>query len=231
MKFEMHHFLKRLFVWVCLLPPAFTMSAEDGELPSIEFRTLGLTRGIQTDLYYYTEEGFEKLPMAYFRPSQSMTGTVIEDGNLPLFRQITDPEGEIQYVIDRTVVVANRSSQILLLGAHSEEELTLNAVRDNLSGNHLDWLFINITGMPIAVQLGDQNEPVGVGPGRSVFHKANLEADTGAAIRVAVFKEEGWIPIYSRFWPIYSNQRSMVVFIEVGGEVRVHNFFEAVKRP
>jgi len=215
-----------LFASVCAAQPA---AADPTPIPRIEIRTLGLTRGIQTDLYYHNTEGFEKLPLAYYRPSATLRAAVDENGNLPLFSRVTTPEGEIQFLLHSRVAVPAGSRQILILGAQNEERVVMNAVADNLSDSSRDWLFINISQMPVAVELGEGNPLLLVPPSQSVFHEAQVVSGEGASIHVVVYKENAWERVYSRFWPIYSNQRNMVVFLESAGEIQVVNFFEPIR--
>ncbi len=195
---------------------------------TIRMRTMGLERIPDVGIFYYGKSDFEKLPIANFRPSSSMPVTISVDGILTLLKRVENPEGGYLYNPFVQLRVPSDSRQIILFAAMSGGDVTFKAVADNLSPNARDWLYINTTQTPIAVQLGEDNKPVGVAPGQSVSHRAEVEAGSGAAIRVAAYKEDKWDLVYSRFWPIYENQRSMVIFIEEAGEVKVYNFFEAV---
>lgn len=227
----MNLFRKFLFCFSVSTLTIQIVSAQTPEVQTVDFRTLGLTRGVSSDLFFQTAEGYEPLPLRYFRPSSNMTAILAENGSLPIFTKEETLENGIQYVFHGQVAVPGGSGRVLLLGGQSNGRISFNAVSDNLSENDRDWLYINTTNTPIAVQLGEGNSPIGVAPGESIFHRTNVESGKGAAVRVAVFREEGWDRIYSRFWPIYEGQRSMVIFMDYGDQIKVHNFFEAVERP
>lgn len=229
MKHTCHTFFLGLLALIFTLQICLAQSEE--EVPTLDFRTLGLTRGISSDLFYATRDGFEKLPLSYFRPSSGKTARLAEDGSLPLFREVTDPEEGITYIPHTRVRIPEGSKQILILGAGTDDGLKLNAVKDNISSSNQDWLLINVSPTPMAIQLGDEDQPIRVAPGASVIHQVDLESGKGAAIQVAAFKENNWERVYSRFWPIYDGQRCMVIFLELNGEIKVYNFFEAVHAP
>jgi hypothetical protein len=216
-----------LFLLILLF--GFQSASAQGEA-KIDFRTLGLTRGISSNLFFHNGRAFEELPLAYFRPSREMSGALGEEGQLGLFTKETNEEDEEVFVPYTQIPIPGGSVQILILATHNGNGVSVYAVDDNLSSNDKDWLYINASTTPVAVQLGDGNEPFGVAPGESTFHRANVTSGQGAAIRVAVYKENGWERVYSRFLPIYEGQRSMIIFLQQNGRVTVHNFFEAIKR-
>ncbi|HAV13082.1 MAG TPA: hypothetical protein DCX06_06270 [Opitutae bacterium] len=211
---------------------AHSQSAEPsgGASGEIRLRTLGLSNMAETKIYYQTGGSFEVLPITYFRPSASFTASISEDGALPLFTRDIDSEGGYLYNVHSSVSFPADSRQIIVFASSNGEQVGFRAVADNLSSNARDWLYINTTQTPIAVQLGEANKPVALPPGQSVAHKAEVQEGSGAAIRVAVYEESGWKRIYSRFWPIYENQRSMVIFVEQAGKIRVYNLFDAVSQ-
>jgi hypothetical protein len=217
-----------LVVILLLTQPASAQSTNATGGETIQLRTLSMEKITVSDIYYQKQNSYEKLPIAYFRPSPSMPVTIDEDRTLTFFERAENPEGGYLYTIQSQTKVPADSRQIILFATTVDEQIYFKAVSDNLSSDARDWLYINTTDTPIAVQLGEANKPVGLAPGQSTSHRAEVEAGSGAAIRVAVYKEDGWKRIYSRFWPIYEGQRSMVVFVEEAGKIKVYNFFEAV---
>ena len=204
--------------------------ASQAEMPRVQFRTLALQRFAKEDVFYKTNTGFAKLPLDYFRPSPKEMAVLLPNGSFPIFEKTETAELGVQYVLKDRIALPAGSRRILILAAQTADKIALKAVADNLSSNGNDWLYINVTRSPIAVQLGDKNKPFPVLPGESVFNRADVVVGEGVPIRVVAKIDDDWEKIYARFWPVYAGQRCMVIFLENEGKIDVFNFFEAVDK-
>lgn len=224
--------IPQIFLCFCLLLLGLQdVSAQSTGDANIRFRSLAMSAGIEAELYFSNGSQYELLPLSHYRPSRVQTAKRDKDGNLLLFEKVTNDDGAVQYVPKRRVAIPKGSRQVLLIVAELDGRIGVSASNDNLSNNDKDWLFINTTQAPIALQLGENNKPISLPAGGSVSQQVNVETGRGAAVRVAAFEEDSWKKVYSTFWPIYEGQRSLVICVQDGKKIRVRNFFESVTTP
>lgn len=224
---------KYLCIFFLLFCSSFSLfgQKEEQEPAKIEFRTLALDSGLKEKLFFRNEDGYEELSISHYRPSQKQKAMLTLDGKLPFFKKVTNPETGIEYVVTHQVAIPTGSKKFLLLAANLGDRIGFNAIQDNLGSDNDDWLLINASRLPVLIQVGKQNEPIPVSPGRSVFHRVDIESGTGAVIKVAAKEKSGWNRTYSTVWPIYEGQRMLVIFIENNETVEVRNFFESIDEP
>lgn len=194
----------------------------------IRFRTLAMESGLEGELYFKNGSNFKLLPLPNSRPSESGVADRDSNGSLLLFKELQNDEGEIEYIPDVSVSIPKGSRQVLILAAKQNDKINAIAVNDNLNANERDWLMINVTDVPLALQLGHGEKPVPIPPGQSVFYEAKVKTGSGAAVKVAAYKEEGWKRVYSTFWPIYEGQRGLIICIQDGDSIRVKYISEKV---
>lgn len=224
--------ISQIFLCFCLLLLGLRdVAAQSPGDANIRFRTLAMSAGIEAELYFSNGSQYELLPLSHYRPSRVHTAKRDNDGNLLLFEKVMGEDDVVKYVPTRRVAIPKGSRQVLLLVAELDGRIGISASNDNISNNDKDWLFINTTQAPIALQLGDGNKPISLPAGESVSQQVNVETGKGAAVRVAAYEEDGWKRIYSTFWPIYEGQRSLVICVQDGKKIRVRNFFESVTTP
>jgi hypothetical protein len=201
------------------------------QIPTVRFRTLGLEGDIGKELFFREAEQYTELPLRFMKTSDSSVARLLADGSLPLFERVESEEGGYQYKLFTRMNLPQNSKRVLILAAGAGERLAFKAIADNLSSSDKDWLYINTSKAMLAVQLGEESKPVGIGPGASVFHRTDLEYGRGAPVRVAMRENGEWKRAYSRFWPIREGQRMIVIFMEREDELVVYRFSDNVERP
>jgi hypothetical protein len=86
-----------------------------------------------------------------------------------------------------------------------------------------DWLVINPSKKDLAIQIGADTKTI---PIKANSHKAiknTAPSGTGAAVTIAANQPDGkWKVIYTSFWPIYDNQRGLIVVVQKGERLNVN---------
>ena len=225
------HLLKLVFFILLAQVWGVTGFAQTAESLIINFRTLALSAGIDLELYFNSGSDFKQLSASHYRPSSVEKAKLNEDQNLSLYKKIQNEDGVVEFVFEKQIKIPAESEQVLLIIAETSGRVGVFAASDNLSKDHREWLFVNTTRTQLAFQLGDGSNPISLPPGDSVRYLVDVEAGRGAAIRIAAYKEKGWDRVYSTYWPIYEDQRSLVICLQDGERIRVRNFFESVLPP
>jgi hypothetical protein len=123
-------------------------------------------------------------------------------------------------------------SSILLLGWMVEETPRFFPIPDPFStSRHDDWLVINTTTRPVAIQIGAKTKPTTVKPSSHSPIRVTAPVNEGAAVIVAIPKEQAWKTIYSTYWPIYPDKRCLVLVVEDGLKTRVKVISDEFKKP
>lgn len=212
--------------------PLFGQIADE-DLPTSKLRTLALGPEIRPEVYVHSGGEYLELPFSHYQPSSRSFEVQVPGGILTLFREGTDESGAAAFVPFKKVNVPVGTARILLLAGKGQTPGTplFVAVGDNLrTGDDREWLLINATSFTLAFQLGSETKPIPLSAGKSVPFRIAVQPGGGAAVRVAAYFEDGWDRFYSGFWPVYENQRGLVIFVpDPRKKVRLLNFFESVQ--
>ncbi|MBC2603233.1 hypothetical protein [Puniceicoccus vermicola] len=149
---------------------------------------------------------------------------------LPLFGNKLDEAGEP--VIARSVNVPPGATSILLVGMIVRGNAEFFAVPDDFVGARSDdWFFINATETTVALQVGAGTEPILLTPGAALPHRISAEKGTGATVAIIKQEQPGgdWKAFYSAFWPVYQDQRCIVLLYGDSKKIRVKNIFDSVE--
>jgi hypothetical protein len=131
-----------------------------------------------------------------------------------------------------TLVKLPADSSILLLGWMAGETPRFFPIPDPFTAARTDdWLVINSTTKPIAIQIGANTQPTPVKPSSHAPVRVTAPVNEGAAVIVAIPKDPGWKTIYSTYWPIYPDKRCLVLIVEDGPKIRVKVIADEFKKP
>jgi hypothetical protein len=131
-----------------------------------------------------------------------------------------------------TLVKLPTGSSILLLGWMNGETPRFLPIPDPFtSAKHDDWLVINGSSLPIAVQIGASTNPTAVPPSSHVQIRVTAPVNQGAAVIIAAQNDKGWKPIYSTYWPIYPDKRCLIIVAQDGKKMRVNVISDEFKAP
>ena len=121
-----------------------------------------------------------------------------------------------------TLVTLPAASTVLLLGWMVAETPRFFPIPDPFTAARPDeWIVINTTTRPVAIQIGANTKPTPVNPSSHTPIHVTAPANQGAAVIVAVPKDNAWKTIYSTYWPIYPDKRCLVLIVEDGAKIRV----------
>jgi hypothetical protein len=209
-----------------LLTAPLTLSAQVETRP-LQVRTLALDSKPISGFYIATSSGYQELSFSIHQPSAIYSAQTAE--TLPLYKQQTNETGEIEYILFKQLPLPQAGRRILLIGLKSNDAAKFVAIQDNFGeGDSQDWLLVNVSSKALAFQVGNLT-PIPIQPRQSMPLRINSLRAQGATVKVAARFDEGWEKFYSTFWPIYENQRCLVLFVPDGESIHVRNFFETVK--
>ena len=204
-----------------------TLSGQSETRP-VQVRTLALDSKPIAGLFVETKSGYQELKFSVYQPSVIVQAQALE--TLRIYRQQPNAESEPSYVVFKQLELPQDGRRILLIGLQSDAGVGLIPIQDNFgAGDSKDWLLVNASSKPLAFQVGSETAPIPVPALQSIPMRIDVPAGKGATIRVAARYDEGWKKFYSTFWPVYANQRCLVLFVPDGDSIRVRNFFEVIE--
>ncbi len=193
----------------------FSVGITFSQAEKIHFRTLALAESEFPELWVYDSAK----PAAISFPASQPSSPVKADrpGPLRIFKRPLDDQGKPEDAAPALVNLPT-SSSILLLGWMTGEKPGFLAIEDPfLTMKNDDWLFINTTGVPLAIQIGETAKPVPIKANSHQNLKITAPSGTGAAVIIATQQADGtWKSVYSSYWPIYDDKRGLVVAAQKG---------------
>jgi len=209
-------------LWIALLAilPGFA-----GEL---SLRTLALDKGGMPEWHVQVADGkFEKLDWPASQPSAPIR--VQADRELQLFSPGTDGEGSPEFKPVQKVAVPEGARELLLLGspAPGEGQPELVAVTDNyLTAGFRDWLVINRSEQQVTLRFGKGHDPIELEAGESGIYRIEGEPDKGGEAVAQAMTRGEVRKIYSTFWSASDKQRSLVLFTNHDGRVKLRRIID-----
>ncbi len=189
--------------------------------PTIEVRVLALGNAVNMpERFLSTEEGYEKLSFSNRKPSEIIEANTGE--LLPIFERAKDPNAESEYSIAEQVNLPKGSKSVLLLCWVSKEGgLRYYPINNSIKGaDYNDWLMVNTTSKTVGFQIGQKQKPVFLKPKGIKNYKVVAEKGKGVPV-VGRAKFNGEIDtFYSTYWRIRGNERSIIIFTEVGNKIK-----------
>jgi hypothetical protein len=209
-----------------LLSASLVFSQEE----KIAFRTLALAQTKFPELWAI--EGGKPLAITFSSAQPSVPFKADKASPLPIFKGPLDDKGMPKETVPIKVAVPAASS-ILLIGWMEGDKPGFLAIADSFSTMKSDdWLVINPSKKDIAVQIGADTKPTAVKANSHLAMKNTAPSGTGAAVTIAAKQDDGkWKSVYTSFWPIYDNQRGMIVVIQKGEKLNVNYIADQITPP
>lgn len=171
----------------------------------------------------YVKAGANYVPLEFSATQPSLAIQASYANPLPLYRLQDTPEGRKDYAVTAKVALPESGKGILLLGWGTSEKASYLPISDDFSGSSsADWLVINATNKPLAMQLGKGTSFVKLPPSGATPFRVMAEQNQGAAVVIAEpLAGDRWKTFYSTYWPIYPDRRCLVLFVNTGDKIKV----------
>ncbi len=191
-----------------------TLAVEGGEIPAWHVAADGGT--------------YQKLTWPVEQPSAAIVTTAGADLLLS-----AKADGE-EFKVEKKLAVPQGADQCLLVAwpIDGEEKVGVMLVADPLkTAKQNDWLLINTSKHEVTLSYGSEGDPIRLEPGEAKAYQVAGEQDKGSAV-IARMKLKGEMKtIYSTYWSAPENQRSLIVFYDSDGRVRVHRIIDELEAP
>jgi len=189
---------------------------------TVDVRVLALgSAANMPERFVSTKEGFEELSFSNRTASRILKAYSAE--TLPIYAKATDSQDGSEFGIAEEVKLPENSESVLLLCWGSKEAgLRYLAVNDSiLDADYNNWLMVNTTAKTLGFRIGQNKKPVFLEPQKIENYKLTAEKGKGVPV-VGRTRINGEIKtFYSTYWTIRENERSIVIFIEVGDKIKV----------
>ena len=209
---------------VCSSPSAWSQGGE-----KINIRCMALNNEPMPEMKVHTTDGLVTLDFSPIQPSLAVRASFANP--LPLYGLDSAP-GKKDGPPPVTVKLPSNAREILLLAWINGETTSYLAIKDDFSSSKRDdWLLVNTTAAPIAIQVGHETQTKRVGPGAYEPFKVLAPANEGAAVTAAVLREKKWHPFYETYWPVYADKRNIIFFFADGKKIRVKPVWDQLSPP
>lgn len=212
--------LMRIFALLLSLTAA--AAAQDAK---IILRTLAIGEAKFPALLVKEKSSYLPLAFSAVQPSAPVKADRISP--LPLFPEI--PEGAGKKQKPPYFVKLPDSGRVLLLGWMAGEKPRFLALPDYTSKGKADeWAVINFTSKDIAIKLGNDRKPTLFKSSVSGAIKLSSPVGQGIAVSMATEEEGVWKIFYSTYWPVYADQRGLVLAYDLDGKVKIKLIFDQI---
>ena len=186
--------------FLILFGVACLTSSLEAQAGKLQLRTLLLGSALLPRLWAMDATTPVAIQFSSIQPSEPLR---IERSNpLRLFQGELNVKG-LPADLAPTLVKLPDVGSVLILGWMAESVPRFFPIPDPFaSAQHDDWLVINTTTRSVAIQIGASTKPTIVKPGTHSPMRVTAPVNEGAAVIVAVGKNEVWKTIYSTYWPI-----------------------------
>lgn len=191
---------------------------------------LGIAKNVP-ERFLFTEEGYQK--MSYSNRQASEIIKAYRNESLPLFVKASEPDTQSEYSIAERVKIPQNSKSILLLcWVTKEGKLRYHPINDSIKGaKYNDWIMINTTSKTVGFYIGRKKKPVVIKPNIIKNHKVTAEKGKGVPVVGRAQFDGKMKTFYSTYWKIRENQRSIVIFTEVGNKIKATNIGDRLVKP
>jgi hypothetical protein len=187
----------------------------------LNFRTLALNNSKFPELWVAASG--KAVPLAFSSAQPSAALKADKTSPFKIFKGPLDDKGKPTDT-SPTLVELPASPSILLLGWIEDEKPGFLAVADPFTtAKSDDWLVINATKKPLTIQIGATATALTVEANSQHAFKCTAAVGEGAAATVTSQQADGsWKTIYTSSWPVYADQRGLVLVVQNGERITVN---------
>ena len=188
---------------------------------TIDVRVLALgNAGSIPDRFLITEEGYEKMSFSNRQASEIIKA--YGGQTLPLFVKAKEPDAKSEYAIAEQVKLPQNTKSVLLLcWTTPQGKLRYYPINDSIMGaGYNDWLMINTTSKAVGFRIGQYEKPVILKPKDVKNYKVRAEKGKGVPVVGKAHFNGETKTFYSTYWRVRKNERSIIIFTEVGNKIR-----------
>jgi len=197
---------------------------------TIEVRLLALgSANSMPERYLSTKDGFEEVTYSSRQASQTIEAYI--DEQLPLFKKSANPNARSGYEVADQIKLPPESKSVLLLCWNTPEGQKFHAINDSiLKAEYNTWLMINTTAKAVGFRIGENEKPVFLEPNSIKNYTVTAEEGKGVPVWGRAEFDGNIKTFYSTYWRIRENERSIVIFNEVGNKIRVKKIGDRLVR-
>jgi len=196
---------------------------------TVGVRILGLRGpGLVPEWHFKTKHGFKELTVPTRQPSELIE--VEGDGKLSLYREVMSAGKPPTYQLAYELELPEGAKSVLIVALASGEEQRFLLIQDDVStATFNEWLFINTSTQPISFRIGSNENAFVIEAKESMSRMINGESGKGIAVRGQMERGGEMKTIYSTYWPVRKNSRSIVIFCEVNNTIKVIKIADYLK--
>lgn len=220
-----------LFCVATSLAAGSSLYSQGREAVRISVRALVLEgKSDLSERYIQTKEEHKLLTLSTRQPGKPIK--TLTKGNLILYREVEDELGKKSYLPTEQIPIPPEARDILLLTWKTPNGQRYYPIDDKLSeSTHDDWLMINTTSRAIGFRIGeDDKEPLFLEPNKIGSYRVETTIGVGIPVLGRTKRDDKIITFYSTYWPIQKNERSIVIFTEQNGKIRVKKIVDKLLR-
>lgn len=200
------------------------------QAPKFSFRTLGLANSKFPDLWVLDTGKPVAIAFSNTEPSQPVTAD--KTAPLKIFKGPLNDKG-LPSDATPSLVSLPAASSLMLIGWMDDTKPGFLAIEDPFATMKSDdWLVINPTKSELAIQIGANAKTIPIKANSHQAIKNTAPAGAGAATTVAAKLADGkWKVIYNSYWPVFANQRGLVVVVQKGERYSVNYIPDKITPP
>lgn len=209
--------MKQLILFITLC--AFAHGQKNKPLMDVRTLALGIAKNVP-ERFLLTEEGYQKMSFSNRQASEIIKAYRSE--SLPLFVKAIEPDAKSEYSIAEQVKLPQNTKSVLLLcWTTPQGKLRYYPINDSIMGaGYNDWLMINTTSKAVGFRIGQYEKPVILKPKDVKNYKVRAEKGKGVPVVGKAHFNGETKTFYSTYWRIRKNERSIIIFTEVGNKIR-----------
>jgi hypothetical protein len=202
---------------------AFAQSPDAPEF--LQLRTLLIPRQEPRVVFVAGDGKWEALRISPLQPSPPQK--VRNLNPLPVYNALPTDGAEAP-VPSASVPLPGGTTDILLLCVPNGTADRYVAVADDIrNAKASDWRLINASSSPIALRIGDADEPFILPANSQRSYNIRDALGQGASVTAAARIEGETRTFYSTYWPLHEDKRALVLFVQDGERIQVRLITEA----
>jgi len=196
---------------------------------TIDVRLLGVGKTDDApNRYLKTDHAFQKLDFSTRQPSEAIRAEA--NRCLALYKEVPEGGPAPSYQIAQELDLPEGAKHILLVALHAKNETHYRVIEDDFTKvTFKEYLFVNTTSRQVFIRIGPDKKAFKIeakasktwtiDPGLGQSLPVTIQADFDNKIKT----------VYSTYWRIRENERSIIVLDEVESKVKVTKIGDRLK--